>query len=771
MRRTTLRIGAELVPLLLVLGSLALALGLIVQAHRRMIAPKVTKAPKPAAIAPVVERKPAPAVILPPDPTPKPEPEPEPVDPTPAVLAEIQTNLDEQRAAATKSDAEAKRLDAARKSLAERTEGWKRRQMLAKDQLDRVDKAVATLEQQADVLARMRDVLAAKRDHEKVELAAARSRSGVAILPYKGINGTWRLPIVIECRNGTATLQPNGPSFSLVELSGVFSSRGSPIARAVALRLMQLQNIESPDGEIVVPYLLFVIRPDGIRPYYEARGRLEPLGITFGYELVDADLDIDFPDLADVSEWSDTPHKKKPGPTDGEFAWPADRPGFGGKNGKDSEFVWPTAETYSAGEFPRQGRPGRTPFDPNAGPGIRSLGSDGRRAMPGRLDRGGVYPGGIGPTPGSLKPGRVELTTEDLVAAMEEEMYGSRPNASNPVGGPSAPGTGFDPLAEPSAPAPLAFEPGEGGGNRVRNPFAEPSAPAPISSGPGRYAQPGTGEPGRPARAMPGNPRSTPTPSGGSRPALGTIDQFARGDGLLPRGAQSDPAANPSIGGYGAAFTPPEGLPPGMSGTSESAQNEGSNPANLGGVANPAGGGGGQGQGTHGATSPGLVNMSLTGGARASAGSASSSSGAGQPGQTVIPGSEGDGDGDLAGALAGSVTPSETYRKRRNLEMTIACGPSGLTVHPGGYRLSAASLDADKGMLDKVLHGIVRNHQRKDPKSDWMPRLKYLIEPGGEMSYQKAREQTVTGASGWPAYWKLSEGSPLKIAIEEKNPR
>jgi hypothetical protein len=103
--------------------------------------------------------------------------------------------------------------------------------------------------------------------------------------------------------------------------------------------------------------------------------------------------------------------------------------------------------------------------------------------------------------------------------------------------------------------------------------------------------------------------------------------------------------------------------------------------------------------------------------------------------------------------------------------MVIACGPSGLTVHPGGYRISPASLDADKGMLDKVLHGIVRNRENKDPKSQWMPRLKYLIEPGGQMTYQKAREQTVTGASGWPAHLKVSEGSPLRIAVGEKNSR
>jgi hypothetical protein len=746
MRRTALRIGAELIPLLLVFGSLAVALGLIVQAHRRAMVPKAVKAPEPVAIAPSLESKPAPppSVILPPDPDPepkpkpKPDPEPEPADPTPAALAEIRTNVDEQNAEAAKSDAEAKRLDAARNALVKRTGGWKRRQMLAKDQLDRVDQAVTTLEQQADVLAQLRDVLAAKRDREKAELAVAQSRSGVAILPYKGVNGTWRLPVVIECRNGTATLQPNGPSFSLVELSGVFSARSSPIARAVALRLLQLQGVESPDGQAVVPYLLFVIRPDGIRPYYEARSRLEPLGISFGYELVDADADIDFPDLADPSEWSDTPGKKKPERLAGEFVWPAERLGAGGNARKEkekgSEFVWPTTETYGAGDFHDPGQPGRAPFDPstdreivpygNPKPSRDSmLSSGGPGALPNRYgyDRGGAYPGGTGFDPKPRKPGRVELTPEDLLAAIEEE-YNGPPTAE----------TGFDPLSEPEAPAPLALHPNQVGRNPVRSPFLESSGPAPFASEAqgenGIAGRPSGGYPAAPSRSIPGSPTDRAGTGRGreARPSAGTGDRPA-----------------PTIGGYGAAFSPAEGVPSGLSGT---------NANRSGGVPSLAGSGGEQGQGTQGSASPGLVNMSLTGGGEASS-----------------PGSET--AGNALGDQAGSSASSEAYRKRRNLEMVIACGPGGVTVHPGGYRISPASLDADKGMLDKVLHGIVRNHQNKDPKSQWMPRLKYLVEPGGQMTYQKAREQTVTGASGWPAYLKVSEGSPLKIAVGEKNTR
>ena len=62
------------------------------------------------------------------------------------------------------------------------------------------------------------------------------------------------------------------------------------------------------------PYIFFLIRPDGIRSYYEARGRLEPLGITFGYELADQDWEVEFPDLDDIKTWDGSGPSRPAGP-------------------------------------------------------------------------------------------------------------------------------------------------------------------------------------------------------------------------------------------------------------------------------------------------------------------------------------------------------------------------------------------------------------------------------------------------------------------------
>src|SRR5262249_39328734 len=45
-----------------------------------------------------------------------------------------------------------------------------------------------------------------------------------------------------------------------------------------------------------VPYLLMLVRPDGINSYYRTLTALEGLEIDFGYEFIDADWILDFPD-------------------------------------------------------------------------------------------------------------------------------------------------------------------------------------------------------------------------------------------------------------------------------------------------------------------------------------------------------------------------------------------------------------------------------------------------------------------------------------------
>ena len=159
------------------------------------------------------------------------------------------------------------------------------------------------METEVDALALERDALERELDSRKALASQARSRPGQAILPHRGQNGTWRRPIVIECTNGMAILRPQGVGFGLLDLASGFGPGSNPFVATVAQEAIRIQGNASPDGQQVTPYIFFLVRPDGIRSYYEARGRLEPLGITFGYELADMDWEIDFPDLDDTKTW------------------------------------------------------------------------------------------------------------------------------------------------------------------------------------------------------------------------------------------------------------------------------------------------------------------------------------------------------------------------------------------------------------------------------------------------------------------------------------
>jgi hypothetical protein len=250
--------------------------------------------------------------------------------------------------------------------------------MLVKQQITALAQRARKIDQEIDTLAVERDVLARERDALKAALAKEPGKGSYAVLPYKGPNGTWRRPIVLECSNGTVTLRPNGPTFSMLDLSAMINPRSSPVVIALARELLRVQMSESPDGAPVVPYFVFLVRPDGIRPYYEARARLEPLGISFGYELIEQNLKVDVPDYDNTATWDGTipleePLMPAPGanlaesgePSDG-LTWPSTRPdqdktagrdrgtsagsmspeeghgGAGNRTESPNDFIWPS---------------------------------------------------------------------------------------------------------------------------------------------------------------------------------------------------------------------------------------------------------------------------------------------------------------------------------------------------------------------------------------------------------------------------------------------
>ena len=431
-------VWTERVFLILILASLAGTLNLVVTMHRRVATsdlpghspnptlPSVISAPTPAAetalssATPTKEIKPAPVSARPlGSPT-------TPVqDPTIKALAGMSRAIAVELGATQDADRHTGELETARKAAVAESERWKRRELLVRQQIARLSQRAVRLEQETSELDAERDVLARERDALKAALTKAGQQSGNSILPYKGPNGTWRRPIVVECVGNVAKLQPQGQTFSMMELSPLIHPRSSPIVLAIAREMLRIDRAGTPDGAPVVPYLVFMVRPNGIRPYYEVRARLEPLGIAFGYELVEQDLVVDIPDYDDLTTWDGTK--------------PLDLPGLASANPKPRT-DWPsTSGTDSQGRTRARGLAALPPEDSGTsgawpasrdGGGMAGSGSNtiGRNFAQG--GRSGIVSDGTGPEPGQLAGGRP--TAE--IALGGYPGRGNRPDGSGGAG-------------------------------------------------------------------------------------------------------------------------------------------------------------------------------------------------------------------------------------------------------------------------------------------------------------------------------------------------
>lgn len=542
MTRPRSGIGSELLVVILVPVCLAGSLALIMATHRRA----AMKEPAPRKIKATVPIPPPVVRVEPPKP-PAPPParvEP-PVDPTKEIVARLALAEHEQKTEARRADRRAEALEVARREATARSQSWKHRVMAVRAQVDALSDRAETLEKAADALALQRDALARERDASRAALAKARTRSSYAIQPHKGPNGTWRRPIVIECRDGTATLQPRGPSVSLLELSPLFGARSNPLISAVARELVRSRAKPSPDGSPAIPYIYFVVRPDGIRPYYEARSRLEPLGIAFGYELVEQDWEIDYPDPDDPGEPSGGPGSTTGSSSgsrvaDVDAVWPLDGPRRGASGSKDS-FLWPTEPRQGGGGPGREDSIGQPGSGDGEGRGLIS--SDELRRRVAALERASDHslaPRPIGDLPLELgrpapepRPLGVPLTAKPIeipgAGAGNERVRGDRP--------PELPLSRIDNPGRAGEASPRALGPG-GGASGPRN----------SVEGSRRAAGAGEGTPGRGGAGIePGSVAGAPQ---GRRPVGGP----ASNEAARPQGGR--PGSGSGGGGAGTGGGP-----------------------------------------------------------------------------------------------------------------------------------------------------------------------------------------------------------------------
>ncbi|OJW08367.1 MAG: hypothetical protein BGO49_13295 [Planctomycetales bacterium 71-10] len=773
------RIGAEVATVALVAACLGGTLNLVISVHRKALqVPKVAQAVPP----PAPESAPTPEPPQEPPrgaeaPRPAPTPPPPPAeDPTPKALAQIADATAAEREAAGRLDREAEKLEQARKVAEAEAESWRRREMLVKQQLATLDDKARKTTREVDAYAAQRDVLARERDALKAAIAAAPGEGSYAILPYQGENGTWRRPIVIECTGGKVSILPNGPTFTLLELSGLANPRSSPVVVAIARELLKVKTSASPDGSEVVPYFVFLVRPDGVRSYYEVRARLEPLGIAFGYELVEADMKVHIPDFDNVASWDGTPTLDVP---------PSGLAGHGSKGGGDGSSgdrpagVWPNGGggdgqgAVAAGglSWPGGGGGGK----PGSGAGTLAGGGlawpgggagDGDRALAGAFDAGrGRAAGGGGDGDGpeafvwpSQRPGAGGGALEKAGGAPADESgskglgAGGATRGESPLGhdvGRAGPlGAGIKAATRDIGRPDLARR-GEGAG--LDRPGAGPRASA------SRGLEPAPTVPGSEPDLGGGLMWGDTAPAG----VTSSVAQGYRGGRL----AGEKPAAGASAAAPG---VPAEELTlsdavAGAVGSGAGATAGGSTPGTgTSAGANPGGRSAAGSSGTGSGSKPPPIGLGAGGGGARTPLGLGSSGGPATPGLMLGGESEpakGGGGAGGAGQDDARMQPlvQDPEKKRPPaievpFEIVVACTRDGVTIQPGNRKITTQALKNRRQdeLLIRNLEAEALRRSEVDPAIKPRPRVKFLVQEDGAANFWEARRQVLFSGLDWP---------------------
>jgi hypothetical protein len=551
------------------------------------------------------------------------------------------------------------------------------------------------------------------------ELKAARKREAqtYSLLPYRGRRGDSRRPIYVECTGNGLLFHPDRRTLS--RIASYAEIRGEVDLRVEWQRKRVLANGGQPDER---PYLLMLVRPDGIPSYYTAVAALQGREVDFGYEFVDADWVLDFSEddsTAPSQPWM-TARRTQAAPADASA---------------------PTRKVSGL-------RPGRNgggePYDGNETASANGLGSGGGRGEPSDLpplpaelrgrgqagaDMAGNVPAGAG-SPGSPAGAEGGRLTFDRTG-----WHGQQSGAQ---GGSGIGTAGATPGAKTSSDLPPLSGALSGTGVGVNG--GQPSGSSGAVAGAGGMASGGALRPGM-AAATPGLPPGGGA-NGGSASPTGGIGDFVgsqpggavRGQPVAASGASGATRGTGSgaPGGVAAAGGGPNPTGP-MPGTAPQQANAGQSaaapdtPSALP-PPNPS----------EQQTRPSLAGTAPLLGARGGTAPADGSSAAPDTEEPPSPHLDA---GRVPGRDRGSPAPPRPLRLigNRDWVIPVECRGDSVVLRNAGQRFPAATLSrsgADNPFLQSLNHMIARRQATVRPgEPPYRPQVRFLIYPDGLRTY------------------------------------
>ncbi len=559
-------------------------------------------------------------------------------------------------------------------------------------------------EQELRQLTRELQIL--ERTLEELKSLRQRQQQTYSIVPYRGRRGDNRTPLYLECAGSGLIFHPDKKVISSPGRSG------DDVRKEVARRIASQKTMLAATGRKpdAVPYLLMLIRPDGITNYYQTMRNLQGLDFDFGYELIDADWVLDFPEDGQAIKPQPWMVVERPVTGKSPPPLPAVRPGtagvlFGGpaKQGVGGG----VGESQVAGATGGQvGIPG--PSGSGTGP-WRAAGngtSPGPAVVP-TGDRGAVFmpPGAAGNSVSMGVPtvagnGSGNPAPQGATGSLPGTRPGGTDSATGPkgviLGGPSGgPGNLAVPGLEPGLP-------GKGGGQGARTASVAAATPANPSS-----ALPGTGAP------------------------TGSVSRQGLSP-LLPESARGS-------GGSGGT---------GIGSNNPSQANQ------------TSAGGSGTGQGSPGGTpTPVLPGSPVS--ATPAAIARGPNAGQAQPGSNGESSEQVETTGDSSPSRRRPLQAPEdpfvrTRKPSRPLELRPAllgggrdyiilleCKASAVVLYPSGNSFSAASLAPGNGggaVLQEAISRLIARKQATVRKGEqpYRPQVRFLVRPDGLLSFHRA---------------------------------
>ncbi|MGI9428625.1 MAG: hypothetical protein ACR2NM_08205 [Bythopirellula sp.] len=184
------------------------------------------------------------------------------------------------------------------------------RLFLASEQLKATEENRSVDQQQAErELARLQKLIEETESQLEVLRKENSGKKSYAIVPYRGPNGTYRKPIYIECCKDGIIIHPEGIRLRASDFR-VPTWAGNPLAAALRATREHVNAAAARAGapQPPDPYPVILVRPDGIPQYSVARAAITSWDASFGYEFIDADWNLEFPEGPDPALARDQEH-------------------------------------------------------------------------------------------------------------------------------------------------------------------------------------------------------------------------------------------------------------------------------------------------------------------------------------------------------------------------------------------------------------------------------------------------------------------------------